>query len=321
MHIAIIGPGYMTIPPVGWGAVEILIDDIRNSLQELGHKVSIVNTPNLNYAVGITNALNPDIVHIHYDDYSYLAHHINCKNIILTSHFAYLEQPSKWSENYSNFFWEFINTDTHIFCLSKGILDMYRKGGKSEERLHLVHNGVRTDLFKFNEVCERPNDSLYLGKIDARKRQAIFQKIDNLYFVGRIEDPEFKGRLKPTYLNEWNKEQLYRNLTKFANLALLSDGEAHPLVCMEALSAGLGLVISEYAAANLNTSLPFIDVVPESKIHDLDYVRDVLEKNRKISIKMRNEIREYAMNFNWIRVVREKYVKSVERILEGNNEQ
>ena len=310
----------MTIPPKGWGAVEILIDDIRKNLQEIGHKVSIINTTNLNYAVGITNALNPDIVHIHYDDYSFLAHHLNCKNVILTSHFAYLEQPSKWSENYNKFFWEFINTDSHIFCLSKGILDMYKKGGKSNDRLHLVSNGVRTDLFKFDEVCERPNDSLCLGKIDPRKRQAIFQNIDNLYFAGRIEDPEFKGRLKATYLNEWNKEQLYRDLTKFANLVLISDGEAHPLVCMEALSAGLGLVISEYATANLDTSLPFIDVVPESKICDLEYVSNILENNRKVSVKMRKEIREYAMNFDWKRVIQDKYIKSIEKILEGRNE-
>ena len=310
----------MPIPPTGWGAVEILIDDIRVNLLNLGHQVSIVNTPILQHAVGITNALNPDVVHIHYDDYSFLAHHLNCKKVVLTSHFAYLEQPSRWSENYSKFFWEFINTDTHIFCLSKGILDMYKKGGKSDERLHLVHNGVRTDLFDYKDICERPNDSLCLGKIDSRKRQAIFQNVDNLYFAGRIEDPEFKGRLKTTYLNEWSKKQLYKNLTKFANLVLLSDGEAHPLVCMEALSAGLGLVISEYATANLDTSLPFIDVVPESKIHDLVYVSDVLENNRKVSVKMRKEIRDYAISFDWKSVIQEKYIKSVEKILEGSNE-
>ncbi len=34
----------MPIPPTGWGAVEILIWDTKNALEQLGHEVHIVNT-------------------------------------------------------------------------------------------------------------------------------------------------------------------------------------------------------------------------------------------------------------------------------------
>ena len=44
MKFSIVGPGYTPIPPVGWGAVESLIWDMRNVLMELGHEVDIVNT-------------------------------------------------------------------------------------------------------------------------------------------------------------------------------------------------------------------------------------------------------------------------------------
>ena len=37
MKITLIGPGIMEIPPKGWGAVEILICDTKNALEELGH--------------------------------------------------------------------------------------------------------------------------------------------------------------------------------------------------------------------------------------------------------------------------------------------
>ena len=40
-----------------------------------------------------------------------------------------------------------------------------------------------------------------------------------------------------------------------------TNGEAAPLVVPEALSAGLSLVVSKTAAANLDTSLPFIHVL------------------------------------------------------------
>ena len=77
------------------------------------------------------------------------------------------------------------------------------------------------------------------------------------------------------------------------------------------MSAGLGLVISEYSAANLDTDLPFIDVVPEDKITDIEYVTNLLEKNRKVSVNMRNEIREYAKTFGWETIVSEVYFPTV----------
>jgi hypothetical protein len=64
--------------------------------------------------------------------------------------------------------------------------------------------------------------------------------------------------------------------------------------------AGLGLVISEYSTANLDISLPYIDVIPESKISDINYIKEIIEKNRQVSVKMRNEIKDYAnKNLDW----------------------
>jgi len=164
-----------------------------------------------------------------------------------------------------------------------------------------VPNGVRCDLFRFSLYCEYPNRSIYLAKIEPRKRQHLFHNIPDLYFAGKNSDPQYN---RNNHLGEWSKEYLYENLTNYANLILLSDGEAHPLVCMEAMSAGLGLVISEWASANLDLSLPFIDVIPENMINDIDYVESIIRKNREISIKMRNDIREYAIrNFSWDKII------------------
>lgn len=310
MKICIVGPGTMPIPPKGWGAVEILIDDYRKNLIDLGHQVEIVNTRDPNLIVGLVNALNPDFVHIQYDEFIVVAPHLKCKNVAITSHYGYLEQPAKWDPGYKNIFWNFVNSDVRIFCLSSGIADVYRKAGIPDSRLSVVPNGVRTDLFAYNDICEFPERSLYLAKIDHRKRQSNFQNIPNLYFAGNCVDPNFNTQ-NERYLGEWSKDVLYNNLTKYANLVLLSDGEAHPLVCMEAMTAGLGLVISEYSTANLDTSLPFIDVIYEKDVQDIEKISSIIKSNREKSASMRKSIKEYSQTFDWKRIVKDVYIRQV----------
>ena len=310
MKIAIIGPGVSSIPPIGWGAVEILVWDYKQTLEKFGHEVHIINTSDTNQIVQQVNNINPDFVHVQYDDYYNITERFNCKNVILTSHYAYLGQLSKIG-GYLPTFNGFKNSKAYIFALSKKIKDAYIKNGMDENKIFVVPNGVRDDLFNFKEQIEEEK-SIYLAKIDYRKRQFIFEGIKDLYFAGNIVDPRFK---RVNYLGEWSKEHLYQNLTNYANLVLLSDGEAHPLVCMEAMVSGLGLVLSEYATANLDLSKPFIDVIPENKINDFNYIESVIIENRKKSLPMRAEIRKYALdNFKWEHIVKDIYLPTVEKI-------
>ncbi len=313
MKICIVGPGILTIPPRGWGAVEILIDDYRNNLIAAGHEVEIVNVKDPNIIIPLVNYHNPDFVHIQYDEFINVVPHLDCKNVAITSHYGYLEQPNRWDPGYSDIFWNFVNSTANLFCLSPGIAEVYRKANVSDDRLYVTPNGVRTDLFEFSEECKYEDRSLYLAKVDFRKRQHMFQDIPNLYFAGNLADERFRIN-NERYLGEWSKKKLYSELTDYANLVLLSDGEAHPLVCMEAMAAGLGIVISQYSAANLDVSLPFIDVITENQVSDLDYVQEIIAKNRSISVKMRKEIREYAESFSWKNTVEGLYTDALSKI-------
>lgn len=309
MKICIVGPGIMQIPPVGWGAVEILIWDYKQILDGLGNDVHIINTPNRKDIIEMCNSINPDFVHIQYDDFFDIIDYIKCDNIAITSHYGYLEQPHRYG-GYARIFDGFLKIKKgRIFALSQGIADVYIKNGFDMNRINVVPNGVRDDLFSFSEKCEYENKSIYLAKIDYRKRQHLFHNIENLYFAGNVADTKYNLN---NYLGQWDKEYLYKNLTNYANLVLLSDGEAHPLVCLEAMTAGLGLVLSEYATANLDTNLPFIDVIPESRILDTLYVSDVIRHNRDKSITMRDDIRKYAItNFSWKNIINHKYLKLI----------
>jgi len=324
MHFIIIGSGMMSIPPRSWGGVENVCGNYRNNLRELGHTVDIVNTRDINQIVAITNALtqrspNSTFVHIHYDDYAQVADHLQCKNVAVTSHYGYLEQTDRWSKGYSDIFWSFVNSRSNIFCLSSGIKEMYLKAGVDEDRLWVIPNSIRTELYNFSPECKYPNRTLYLAKIDFRKRQHMFQDIETMYFAGGHFDDRF-DKNNPRWLGEWRREKLYSELTDYANLALLSDGEAHPAVCQEAFSAGLGVVISECSAANLDLEKSFIDVIPEARIEDNLYIESVIKRNREYSIANRGEILSYAKEYHgWESVTNNVYLKAVYEVA-GNFE-
>lgn len=313
MKIVLVGPGIMPIPPTGWGAVEILIWDTKTALEKLGHEVQIVNTKDPRQIINQINNFAPDFVHVHYDEFIGVYPYIQYPKAI-TSHFGYLEQPQKFG-GYVNIFNEFGKIKPNVFCLSPGISKIYSiMQGIPEDKLFVTPNGVNIDNFEKNLDPKFSDRSIYLAKIDYRKRQHMFQSIDSLWYAGNIADHRFNQ--SKNYLGEWSKQKLYDNLTDYGNLVLLSDGEAHPLVCMEALASGLGLVLSEYAAANLDLDKEFIDVIPENKIKDISFVEDVITKNRNYAINNREEIFEYSAQFDWVNVIEQHYIPHVKEIIE-----
>ena len=312
MKISIIGPGLMPIPPKGWGAVESLIWDMANALKDLGQEVQIINTTDPNKVLSAIKEFDPDFVHINYDDFIVLYPHID-KPKAMTSHFGYLERPDMMN-GYVNIFNKFQEIRPNVFCLSEGIKNIYKVFSNfPEEKLFVTPNGVNVDAFNFKEEPAHPHRSMYLAKVDYRKRQHLFQNIDSLWFAGNIVDERYDT--KNNYLGEWSKEQLYKELTDYGNLVLLSDGEAHSLVIMEAFAAGLGVVISEYARANLDLDKKFITLIPEKKIKDIDYVEGQIIRNREYSIKHRDEIREYGKQFAWKKMLKEHYLPSIEKLI------
>lgn len=318
LRIAIVGPGIMPIPPTGWGAVEILIWDYAQELQRLGHVVKIVNTRDRRQIVREVREFAPDFVHLQYDEY------IDCMAELAattpatatTSHYGYLPQEARWrNDGYARFFHpcQTMPRNAYVFALTKQIADVHLRHGLSPTNLVIAPNGANSALFKYTETPTHTDRSIYLAKIDPRKRQALLQDISGLWFAGNIADHGFNPR-HPRYLGEWSKETLYRELTNYGNLVLLSDGEADPLVVKEAMIAGLGVVLSECAVAGIDTSKPWVTVVPESRVRDRAYVEAAIAENRRRCITMRAQIREYGLTFAWSAIV-PRYVGAIWSVL------
>jgi glycosyltransferase involved in cell wall biosynthesis len=306
--IVLIAPGYKPFPPNGWGAVESIVWDYYENLGKYPTiQVHIINTRDPNQIIASVNYKEPDVVHIMYDDYIIVAPYLHCKRILYTSHYAYITHPqfeTKYAWYFQNIFKKVIENQTKvtIYAISEQIAAIYRKYG-FQGAIQVLHNGAREDLFRFSDTPRKRDRSIYVAKVEKRKAQYKYQGVPQLDFVGNYQDSAFNTTLS-NYLGEWDKPTLYANLTDYGNLVLLSDGEADPLVVKEALIAGLGVVISECASANLDTTLPFITVIPDEKRDDLNYVCKAIHTNRTVSLENRASIREYALSkFSWEGIV------------------
>jgi glycosyltransferase involved in cell wall biosynthesis len=307
MKIACISYATQT-PPKGWGAVEILNWEYSLFIAK-NHPDVEFRIFNSSDEVNISeiNDFVPDYVHIHTDGF-HIVPQLKCSNIVVTSHWGYLDQihighrdSDRW---YAHLVYTTCQNSWKVFCLSSSIRDQYLRFGASPERLFIRPNGVNDEIFKFTDEPRWPDRSVYLARIESRKRQHLFQSIDSLYFVGPYENGPF-DKTSERWLGEMTKHELHESLTDWGNLVLLSDGEAHALVVAEGLVCGLGVVVSEQASANLDISLPFIDVIPEERVNDLAYVESVILRNREVSVKMRVEIREWARStFGWKNIVK-----------------
>ena len=317
MKISIIGPN-TPIPPKGWGAVESLIWDMKLTLSQMGHSVQIINVGDPILVIHKINEFKPDFVHINYDDWVGIYPFIQYPCAV-TTHFAYIERPQMMGGYEQRVFDRFRKIKPNVFGLSEGINDVYHKNaGIPRSKLFLNPNGVNLNKFRVSTSPQNSDRSIYLAKVDSRKRQHMFQKIESLWYAGNIADNRFDQN--KNYLGEWQKDKLHRMLTSYGNLVLLSDGEAHPLVCPEAFAAGLGVVISEWASANLDTSKEFITVIPEDKINDIDFVEKKIIENREYSVKNRLEILDYAKQFEWSRILSKYFLPNVEKVIHGQRQ-
>jgi len=317
MKISIIGPN-TPIPPKGWGAVESLIWDMKLTLAQMGHQVQIINVGDPILIIHQINEFKPDFVHINYDDWVGIYPYIQYPCAV-TTHFAYIERPEMMGGYEQRVFDRFRKIKPNVFGLSEGINDVYHKNaGIPRSKLFLNPNGVNLNKFRVSTSPQNGDRSIYLAKVDSRKRQHMFQKIESLWYAGNIADNRFDQT--KNYLGEWQKDKLHRMLTSYGNLVLLSDGEAHPLVCPEAFAAGLGVVISEWASANLDTSKEFITVIPEDKINDIDFVEKKIIENREYSVKNRLEILDYAKQFEWSRILSKYFLPNVEKVIHGQRQ-
>jgi len=312
MKIAFIGPGYVSIPPKDYGAIEILIWDLTQALRKLGHHVDIYNDLNLENIALTIESQSYDFVHLQYDDHVqfFAPRWKNKTKWGFTNHYGWFNDRSKWSASH-HYWFKLSSMVPNIICLSEQIANIYNTVKQKNQKIFILRNGTNTDNFKFYENSNMK--AICVGCIDQRKNQFLLNNLcSNIDFVGPIrQDGIFEFKNNNSYLGVWNKQQLYDNLGNYACLILASRGEAAPLVVPEAMAAGLSLVVSKESSANLEKK----DWILQIDINDVNYMNthlnDDINNMIKNNIKYRKDIRNYAINkFNWD-IIAEDYLKII----------
>lgn len=295
MKICFIAPGEISIPPDGWGALESVVWNLSRELIKLGHNVLIINETDINKTLNIAKSFDPDILHLHYGKHFEIMPYFSCRKIV-TNYDGSFENSFQFHNRITrNFFY-----DCEFFCFRNYEKKFFLNIGISPNKIKLLPLAIPFSE-KYKKKITKPinyDKSIYLGKIDWRKRQYLFQNKNlNIDFVGPNYDPRFNTN-DPEYLGTWTEEEKFNKLTDYANLVLLSISENGnpPLVCLEAMWAGLGIVISETCNEGLDTSKNFISIIPDEKIKDFNYIKKIISDNRKYSIENRKEIIDYVSN-------------------------
>lgn len=186
--------------------------------------------------------------------------------------------------------------------------------------IHVHPNGLFPEDMAFGPEPTNPK-AVVLGRIEPRKKQEFLaEALRGLPVSCDLIGP-LSGNVAPGFdgnganvrrRGEWTRREVCDNLTQYAALVLLSDGEAHPLVVIEALAAGLSVVVSEEASANLDVSLPFVHVVDRD---NPGAVALAIETAVATNPRHRIAIRRYAeATFAWD-VIMPRYLNFAENIL------
>lgn len=315
MKFALVGPGIIQIPPPGWGAVEILILEYTLALAKLGHEVEIINIirknphdsqPGTTYTktlIEVINNGNFDVVHVHYDCLWHILPHIKCGKKAITSHYPYIDKPEKYRmDGFEPIFQGLCDNDNHlVFALSKKDYNVIVKAAKRPGNVLMALNGANPETIFPVEQRTNAGRSIYLAKVEPRKNQHKYYTLDAVDFYGQCKGTQFEGL--PQFKGELLRKDFAKVLSSYGNMVLLSSGEGTPLVIKEAMMAGLPVVTNSHSVSDL-PDLDFVDVIPDDKLDDIEYINKVIAQNQEKQT-MSTVIRQYAVeNFSWDMLVK-----------------
>jgi hypothetical protein len=297
-RLAIVGPGLLPIPPNGWGAVETLIHDQQEELSKAGVDVFVVNTREIHHIVNAVNDFNPDHVLIQYDVYFTIRPLLVCKDVYGISHYGLLADTLSTRDGI-RILGDIIQSGISVICLSPQILHSLKALGVPERKLAVLPNGLNLNLFVAHQKASGEPKAICLGKIEPRKRQNLLQRLSifenvKIDFVGQVGDDRGFDTTHSSYVGSWTRKEVIAKLPNYDVLVLLSTGEAHPLVVIEALASGLSVLVSPDAAANLDLRQPFIRVARLSEIEKKGYLSSVVTDLARASRANKPAITNYA---------------------------
>ena len=299
MKMAFVAGGYIPTPPVS-SSILNLIQEYKYHSEKNGHQVDVFNNPDVQQVVAQINGGNYDFVHLHAGGFVSEFNQNLHQRFCFTSHAGHLFQLNQWDDVFQREFQGYLNAPG-IIALSPASKKLFVDAGY-HGYISTQVNGVDTQ--KVNRQATGNGKAICLGWIQPRKQQRLLAKtLDGkvaIDFVGPLDDPDFVEGVTTKHLGIWSLGDVYQRLTEYSCLVLISSGEIAPLVVLEAMAAGLCLVVSESASANLAVK-DFIKVLPDNILTDptpehqqivCESIAELIAKNQSF----RQEIVDYAQD-------------------------
>jgi len=321
MRILLVMACEQVIPPLGHGAVEKIVWETKLDLEKRGHSVDILNKHRKRTMAGIlAKPWTYDFVHLHQDGaapvWTKLQHWFSFP-LAVSTHYGYAPFPQQWEEGYQRVAQGLLSAP-NLILQSEQIRQVFIAQG-FQGKSYILSNGLNAHNIEFRDLSVK--QALCLGRIQVRKRQArLAQLLDDTAvecdFIGPPEDETLAVNERNTrYLGEWTRKQIEHGLTDYACHVLLSHGETMaPIVVLEALAAGLSLVVSPEASHNLDVSLPWIHVVDIDK----DDIPSIICKAVTENSLYRRQIRQYCLETFDYDVLMPRYLNIVQKIIARN---
>jgi glycosyltransferase involved in cell wall biosynthesis len=315
MKMAFVADGYIPTPPVS-SSILNLIAEYKYHSEKNGHQVNIFNRRDVLQVIDEINRDNYDFVHLHAGSFvTQFNQHLD-QDFCFTSHAGHLLKFDQWDEAFKQEFKSYLNAPG-IIALSPASKQLFIDAGYTGYIATQV-NGI--DTKKVNCHQNGNGKAICLGWIQPRKQQRLLaQTLDGkieIDFVGPLDDPDFVEGVTTKYLGRWSLDDVYHRLTEYSCLVLISNGEVAPLVVLEAMAAGLCVVVSTSASANLH-SQDFIKVLPDRVLTDstpenqqivCDAIAELIASNHVY----RSKIVAYAQeNFDFSQII-----KNYDRIIQ-----
>jgi glycosyltransferase involved in cell wall biosynthesis len=318
MKIALISSGYYPTPPLS-SSILTLIQGYKEFLEKEGHQVDTFNHQDVHQVIDEINNNDYDFVHLHNGGFVLDFSRKLQQKFCFTSHAGYLLKPNQWDDTFKQEFQSYLNIPG-IIALSPASKQLFLDAGY-DGYMSIQVNGIDTQ--KINYQQQGNGKAICLGWIQPRKQQRLLaETVDGdlaIDFVGPLDDLNFKEGSTTKYLGVWSSEEVCQRLTEYSCLILISHGEVAPLVVLEAMAAGLSVVVSNSASANLHEK-DFIRVLPDNILTDPSIVNqqvvcDVIKETIANNQLLRPEITNYAKeNFDFSCII-QNYVDNVDNFI------
>lgn len=290
-RLLIVCPGNLSIPPEGWGAVELLIHESIPNYKAEGYEVWILNSRAYK---DWKQASKQDFKLIlnHSDaDSPRIRQHWPNAYVLTVTHYGLAAQPEKWHKSYRKVLRGLTSSDK-IICLSPAIQNTFLEYFEAEKLL-ISPNG---SSFQANQERMSDGPILYLGKVEKRKRQyEVWNLFKNsgrdIIFAGPIIDERVLKLIKSEpssklqFIGEIDRESLPLLFSRCSSLMLISEGEADALVLYEAQIAGLPILINSESLGSQDPRLPWVRLISnEPKTFEIaQELESVANYNHQIS--------------------------------------